>query len=530
MNTCPFCKNKFEYKDLLFFASRQNLGAARAVSSRSRDIGGRADNGMGGFSGGRRPARVDAIKQQEAVQQVEETVSAEASWLGRWAKDDKYEEYRSTFWKADSGRAEERYIVRWDAENCEHGVAQVHTWNNDVSKEYPIVVKLSGKDAAAAGTSAPGGLMDKAMCPNCHCSSPTAFLEIEEKNCHSVALIGYPATGKTAYKLALMDEFVRKLRQKFRLCQGVEIFADSEKFLNIEDKNFENGGAETTDANATVFPMIVAVKQKNASHLITIYDLPGEAYRPQHSLALAAHTGIQTVDAAILLVDASQLYEGARAEKLEVEVRNENNEVELREASIDYPDYNTDITAPLEYLERYRIGQNIKNMALVVTKADLLIGKFGKCFGEDPTFLHQLKINHSDESKDHSQAVCLPILQQVDKQTMSAIDEVDMYKGREIKKEICDMVYGETLRPENINAFVISTLRRPDNNDTRFVVCDHAQYNRHRIVEPMLYFMAKWGMVPVTNAMPAMATAAVAEETHEEEEKKRGWHIFGRRK
>lgn len=528
MNTCPFCKNSFEYKDLLFFASRQNVGAARNADVRGKGYN-KKDMNMGEFSGGRRAAREDALKQEAAAQNAEQAEPAEKSFIGHWGRDDQYEAYRSTFWKAEAERAEERYIVRWSEEKSEPGVAEVRTWNNDSKKEFPIVVKLSGKDTADTGTSAPGGLMDKAMCPHCHCAIPTSFLEIDDANCHSVALIGYPASGKTAFKLAIMDEFVRKLKQKFRLCQSVEIFADSEKFLDIEEKSFVGGNAESTAANACVFPMIVAIRQKEASHLITIYDLPGEAYRPAHSLALAAHMGIQTVDAAILLVDASQLYGAARADTMEVEVMNEKNEIELKEAHVDYPDSNTDITAPLEYLEKYRIGQNIRHMAMVVTKGDLLIGKCGKCFGEDPTLLKMLDICRSDESEAHTGAVSLPVLRQVDMQTMRAIGEVELYGGRDIKREICDMIYGDTLKPENISAFVVSTLRRPDNNDVRFVFIDDSGYNRHRIMEPMLYFMAKWGMVPSVNELKPRPIGGTEREDEEPKEKKRRFRLFGGR-
>ena len=536
MNTCPFCKERFEYKDILFFASRQNLGVVRnnAAAPRSgmglagQDLGGRRSSlGLKNVeigdrrSGGRMPAQAEEA--QESIEKAPETAEApEHSWMGKWARDEKYEDYRRTFWKSEASRAEERFIVRWDAEAAKPGTASVDIWNDDERKEYPMVVRLCGKDAADAGNTAPGGLVDKAMCPHCHCAIPTDYLAIPDENCHSVALIGYPSTGKTAYKLAIMDELVKNFKARFRMCQSVEVFADSVKFLKSEEGNFANGQAETTDANATVFPMIFAIRQRDSSHLITLYDLPGEAYRPQHSIQLAAHAGIQSVDAAIMLVDAGQLYEHARAAKLTVEVVDESGRVvDTKETDITYPELNTDITAPLEHLRKYRIGSSIEHMALVVTKADLLIGKYGTYFGENnPVYLKMLEICHSDESKEHEGKVNRVILNKIDAQTMKAIQEVPAYEKRDIKGEICDMLYGETLKPGNIKSFVVSTLRRPDANATSFVVSDESNYTRHRVLEPMLYLMANWGMVPVATELPP------APGPEPEPEKRKG--LFGR--
>ena len=90
------------------------------------------------------------------------------------------------------------------------------------------------------------------------------------------------------------------------------------------------------------------------------------------------------------------------------------------------------------------------------------------------------------------------VINKVDNEVMAAINEAPLYTRRpNIKQEICGKFSGNSLKPENVKAFTISTLCRPDSDSTDFIVCDNAGYTRHRVLEPMLYFMAKWGMVNI---------------------------------
>ena len=308
-----------------------------------------------------------------------------------------------------------------------------------------------------------------------------------------------------------MNEMVSKLTSKFRLCTDVTVCADSKVFMATEMKDFANGEAESTDKDATVFPMIFAIEQGNTSYLITVYDLPGEAYSDDESksIKLAKHEGIRTVDGAILMVDACQLYQSAMVKTINAEVIDDTDpekKTVIKQVEVTYAKHDDDIVAPLKYMSTYQIGANLQHLAIVVTKADLLIGKHGKAFGADSAaVLGSQYICKSDESEQHFENVSMRVINKVDNEVMAAINEAPLYTRRpDIKQEICGKFSGNSLRPENVKAFTISTLCRPDSGSTDFLVCDNAGYTRHRVLEPMLYFMARWGMVniAVDNVVP----------------------------
>ena len=82
MNICPFCKERFEYKDLLFFATRENAGVGRKASRGSSGMAGGMGGmggmgslgGMGGGFGGRRgggvAANIAEAKKEEAAAHI----------------------------------------------------------------------------------------------------------------------------------------------------------------------------------------------------------------------------------------------------------------------------------------------------------------------------------------------------------------------------------------------------------------------------------------------------------------------------
>ncbi len=523
MNKCPFCKKEIKLEEILFFASRESGGhTGHSVREKQRD-----DEDFSTSKKTRRGMKSAAVEPAEIEEDVQQTEAAQQeaeSFIGKWAVDEINKNYLADFLNAGEIKDKNRFIVHWSDKEAVRGVGKAILYGNN--KLLPTAVELCEEDAAIAGARR----LTLAMCPHCHCPIPAKYMETPEENCHAIRLIGYPASGKTQYKLAVREEMIRNLSVRYQLCQQVEMFGASDDFLINEEENFKDGKAESTAKDQVVFPMVFAIRKKNnVSHLVTIYDLPGEAFRPGNGGVLVDNQANGDADAALLMVDAAQLYDNVRNEKILVVSKDgEHNE------EFDSVEENVTILEPLKNLEEFDFGKNVEYLALVVTKADLLLGKFGNCFGENnPVTLKQLRICQSDEFNDHKKSVRAQVMNQVDMETMRAIRETEIYADHEdLKQEICDYLGDTKLKKENIRAFTVSTLRRPNSMNTDFVVCDDSGYTRHRILEPILYLLARWNVVDCEGGdnwgagSNGDAPIQEGQSPKKDEEKKRGF--FGR--
>lgn len=555
MNRCPICGKTFEFEDVLFFGTRNSVGAGGAKrqpsktmpamgASKSGSMNMSFNMGMGGFFGAT-PA--PKPKEEPAVEAVVEEAPQTDSDIhyAQWAEDAVHMKFMkdSGFWHGDedsgNGKKTERFIVRWSAEDCAPGTAKADIMAKNAN--VPTTVTLCEEDQAKYGK---GPILASAMCPHCHCSIDPTYFSIPNENCHTISLIGYPSCGKTEFKLALVEE-LSKLEDSFELCDSVELTIDSKKMTFNELLYFRDGEAEATDPEKLVFPVVFMVKNKvdSSMHLITLCDMPGEFYRDVldgMKEKLASNESLKKCDAAILMIGASQLFSACRYDK-KIVLR-EDPESGTTEKTIAETQYvpvengkSPYITDPLKFFNKYEVCKHVRHMALVVTKGDLLIGKEGKGIadkGEKDPLLKQMKICQSDESRDHKAQVSVRVLNQVDEETMRSIRKSANYREKEsIKDEICKKIDGE-LRPENIRASVISTLRRPNPEKAEFFVVDDSAYPRHRILEPILYLMAQWGAVPRTSEPWGMgsngACVLMEEEANEAEPAEEHVSIIGK--
>ena len=560
MNKCPICGKKLEFEDVLFFGTRNAMGSggAKRQPSRTPKVGpaaGSPRNMSFGSSNVIIFGASTAPKQKEepvVESPVEEAPQADSEIrFGQWAEDAIHRKFmkNSGFWHgdedSDNGKKTERFIVRWNANECKPGTAKACIMAKDAN--VPTTVTLCEEDLAVYGKQT--NTLTQAMCPHCHCSIDPTYFSIPDKNCHTITLIGYPSCGKTEFKLALVQELAKLGDMGLELCDRVELTIDSKKMTDRELINFMNGDAEATDPDKLVFPVVFMVTNKldDSMHLITLCDMPGEFYRnvlDGMREKLASNESLKNCDAAILMIDAAQLFPHVRYDKKTVLNEHESGPTERITVESQYVPFENGeppyITDPMTYFDTYQVCKNIQHMSLVVTKGDLLIGKVGRGIadrGEKDPLLKQMKICQSDESRDHKSQVSVRVLNQVDEETMRAIRKSATYRDKSgIKEAICRKIKGE-LTAKDIRAFVISTLRRPSPEVPEFVVADNSQYPRHRILEPLLYLLAEWGAVPKTNepwGMGSNGDSVLQEMTTAEQEpepvhKKRRFLCFGKK-
>lgn len=557
MNRCPICGKEFAFEDVLFFGTRNAMGSK---SMKKPGVATRVDTqksaGMtfamsgGGFFGAPLTAKPQ-VEQKTEPEVVPEAEHKSDLCIAEWAEDAIHAKFMkdSGFWhgedEASVGKKTERFIVHWSMEKCEKGIAKASIMAKNAN--VPTTVTLSDEDCAKYGK---GSLLTDAMCPHCHCAIDPTYFSIPNQNCHIISLIGYPSCGKTEFKLALVEE-LSKLEDVFELCDSVELTVDSKKMTNSEGEAFKDGEAEATDPEKLVFPVVFMVKNKedDSMHLISLCDMPGEFYRDYldgMKEKLAANESLKKCDAAIMMIGASQLFPIVEHDRKTVRVENtqtgESKDVLVDVQYVPKENGKTPyITDPMKNFDKYEVCKEVKYLALVVTKGDLLIGKVGRGIadrgGNDP-LLRQMKICKSDESSDHKSQVNVHVINQVDIETMRSIRKSATYVNKNaIKDEICKKVKGE-LKPENIRAFVISTLRRPNPEKAEFYVMDNSAYPRHRILEPLLFLLAEWGAVPKTNvpwgagdngnSSVEEIEAADGKDGEQKKEKRGGW-LFWRK-
>ena len=148
MHSCPFCKANFEYKDILFYMTRE-----MTAGSQGSTMGVQRFDGAGGsifdMSLDMNPAVGfgDVAAAADSEPQKEENPEK----TGVWAPDNVYYENRARF-STGGGSNEERFIVHWDTENAGPGMAKAVLWHDEAAKDFPLTVELCEADQASAGS------------------------------------------------------------------------------------------------------------------------------------------------------------------------------------------------------------------------------------------------------------------------------------------------------------------------------------------------------------------------------------------
>jgi len=545
MKICPFCGKSFEYKDLLFFGEmKASGGSAYVQDDQNQSVTATMSTDMFNMFNF---DDVSSVPSMEEAQ--EETAAAADDIYGVWRDDDVYNEYIKRYHGSKDIR-KSRFAVRWSADEASHGIGKVSRWLDPNTKQIPFAIALCDEDMKKYAKDAEIRTLTRIMCPSCHCEIKVQYLGAPEANCHTAVLVGGKRCGKTQYRIAMMQNLRRFLATEYGLCDKIELFSASNEFYKVEEEEFRGAYMPGATPIKLLFPLVFEVcpvHNRDDRRYVSLYDLPGEVFGSEEENEDAAgnadaisflmeNQGIAQADSALFIIDAAQLHsaihEKYKTETIPIPEQNvpaqeeaayteyaeemyggeeensgENAEEQRKGLTVQfYKEQN--ITIPLQALQDAGVNNNIKRIAVIVSKADLLFevpsSKFNTSRDTMPACKHD--DCHTDGiMQGHKGGVYIPCINQVSNNVIEEIiqsqnggSEAILVQQKNSLKE--DIRHRVGIRPENveddIKFFAVSTFEyKPE--EAKYIPCVEASMNRHRILEPVLYLLAKWKVVPI---------------------------------
>lgn len=353
-------------------------------------------------------------------------------------------------------------------------------------------------------------------CPHCHCELPRQFGTLPN---HHVSMFGGRASGKTSYLINLFQQLNSQLSQNN--LGSVELSAESEAFLQPKIRYYEETGIiPPTPADDGLLPIVCVYKNKGAESFVTIYDIAGEG--TGNEAYMANHKGIANCESLILMIDPNMFVGGSfYAEWIANHTSGDSRYSEIGDCCKDPLDQFLNQAGDLcrEY------GDHIRNVVTVITKMDMLLESNEKSFSSgDIEVVTDVKEKHRD-------AVSIAVLKKEDSEISLFLEKQFKVNLREKLKD----VFGQQMRI-NIVGVSTSTRVKGEGNQIRFEPRSSATDSKHRIIEPFLMVLMYFGLVPVRRPDGSiiwnknLPEEKEKEPTSEQEVKKKGWSLFGRKK
>jgi hypothetical protein len=510
-HTCPFCFGTFDTKEILFqdtlFDSRnhsENLDESQLTDDLTGDLvfgAPRIDKEYQTFLSDFQHAKAFKKRHilykidtgdipQNEVQPIVPVKSGEID--GNIAK--------TLFGIADD-------IVPKATENIRDGYGEVTFWENEKLRIPSAIRKY--KDHKAC--------IDK-VCPHCHCSIPDNFLGVPEEQIQSVAFAGGTSAGKTQFMVAVLQDLDIMLD---RLGYGkVDIAAESKVFFEILNQQFiKNGRPDATPGDKPLFPMIIQVTPTFTGMLgkmttVIFYDIPGE-YANNPRIMLDQREGLRTAETLLYIIDPHQFVSA------------------LTTAS---DMYDRNLATPLSNLAKFNICQKVRRVAVVVSKADLLIhqkilkvrtnSEFndGDPAGMDDMSMHKEAVDLKTMDDIHNNIEYLiegehrcyrwenkiasfvhPAMRERQEKEKKALEEkIRNFTPKEHKKweklhkkdPVCEDNQFSSPPPLPVRYFAVSTYQWVASaGERKMIECREGGLRRHRIIEPLLYLLAEWKVI-----------------------------------
>ena len=330
------------------------------------------------------------------------------------------------------------------------------------------------------------------LCPKCHFTIPEDFGEIP---LHQIMLVGDRAAGKTTYLVNLAQRLDSVLVAKN--LGSINMAEESAHYYNAMMKEYETmeGNMSPTPLKP-ICPLYYSYRNIGQNGevkecAIVIYDIAGEAFmkNPQAREFIQNHEGIKTADALMLIVDPNQVAD-----------------VFVSEGADDKA--TTDIMASLNWMipTVADLMDNVNDVAVVLTKFDKILAQ--------PIAGHQFLRNNvmlQDMGVAHYSAVDIAMLKNVHNSIEGYLNTWPAFRTRKLSDLVRSIIYQKRKRKlSTCRVFGTSNYTMVTEADGQFRFENQYQQTgvKYRIAEPILNFLAIWGMVPTREGSTQGSAAA----------------------
>ena len=309
------------------------------------------------------------------------------------------------------------------------------------------------------------------ICPKCHCYLPN---DLEAMDLYNIVVLGNTSCGKTSLLASMLYEMSSDYAALLSPQLGeIRVERDSKPFLDSIIDNWQDSERDSTVMGLQVFPIVFRATSNDSKRriMVAIHDFAGEgmkdlSYFNNHPISRCKINGI------MMVVDVCQLNAYRK--------RNIEYACEVPVTQI-FSDLNDQAKKTLRQAD---------SVAIVLTKFDALA-------------LNQRNDNRVKTKaftpglEDHQKAVSIPTIKDVSATVKRILMEdtpanITSFQST-FKKE-------STSAPEldSMEFFATSSMQIQlhEGENTRYTNVFERSRQLHRVQEPLLYFLARWGIFP----------------------------------
>ena len=355
-------------------------------------------------------------------------------------------------------------------------------------KGYPLTIRVQAdQEQSEEGEQAgelitPTWTLTKKLCPHCHCELPLDTM-VHDDIQHHVLMLGGSGAGKTSYIVAalrqMQESFSRNLQMgTFEICE------ESRPYFDDMEAQYRNEGQVATTTRKDrqmIFPMAfhIGVTDDKGNFVkgayVILHDFPGEGMHvPDYAANLYA---LDKMDTVIVMADVHQFYP----------IQTENGD----DVGNGTRSYNRDF---MDMFNRLRDSvlplMKVETVVGILLKVDLIMkdDQFG---GKDGYIVKESPLSDSDLTDQHRQAVDMSVIDN----NSNAVDDLircTTRSGSGLSERLISQFSSVKEKPKAYKCFAVSTFSL---NKTTMEWENSPDRPGHRVLEPLLYLLAHWGIV-----------------------------------
>ncbi len=336
------------------------------------------------------------------------------------------------------------------------------------------------------------------VCPHCHSRLPVR--DMLGSKTHHVFLLGGTGAGKTTYLIAMLQQLKQTLGRGLHLA-SVSFGEESEPYYQALQEQYSTRGVLDatqlkTQLGGGIFPIVMDIESQSLNNqraFVVLHDFPGEGMDEEEYLANLRE--LEKAETIIVIGDVNQFYNIDR------------------ERTQDIRCFDGDFDSMFRKIRGSAIpSMRAETVMCVLLKVDLIMSREGEA--PRPGYIAPRQILQSGSMDMHVGAVDMGTIDQVSR---TIDDNIRRVTNRSLTEHMRAVFDGQLEKPKCYKCFGVSTFTRTDSDWQNIY---DVSGTKHRVIEPMLFLLAQWGLVAQSD-----------KRSQEEEPERKGLfqRLFGRR-
>lgn len=311
------------------------------------------------------------------------------------------------------------------------------------------------------------------VCPHCHSRLP--IRDMLKSKTHHVFFLGGTGAGKTTYLVAMLQQLEHTLSRGLHLAT-VSFGAESDPYYRVLCEQYGTKGVlDATQLKKQIgggiFPIVMDIESSaspNQRAFVVLHDFPGEGMKEEEYLANLRE--LERAETVIVIGDVNQFYNIDR------------------ERTKDIRFFEGDFDSMFRSIRGSAISSITASMVLcVLLKIDLIMSREGEA--PRAGYIAPKQVLQSGDMGMHVGAVDMATIDRVSRTVDENIRQVT---SKPLTSHLRTVFDDQKEKPKCYKCFGVSTFTRTESGWSNI---HDVSGTKHRVIEPMLFLLASWGLV-----------------------------------